>query len=93
MGDEEFSAWQKKFIMWVFVAIVGGNAGTLLNAVNPDIRSDPFTGADGMEHEQRLDVLENHMGLSAFRMQLCESYHTECKNKLEKIEEHIRRHD
>ena len=37
----------KKLVIAALVVLFGGNAGSIIGAFNPDIRHDPFTGADG----------------------------------------------
>ena len=68
MSDDDFAAWQKKLYVWIIVAVVGGNAGTLLNALNPNMRSDSFTGADGALLERRIDTLEADLGVVIYRI-------------------------
>ena len=37
----------KKMVAFALLVLFGGNFSGILNTVNPDIRSDPFTGDDG----------------------------------------------
>ena len=39
----------KKLLIAALVILFGGNAGSIIGAFNPDIRSDPFTGTDGAQ--------------------------------------------
>ena len=48
----------KKLIVAALVIFFGSNAGSFINAVNPNIRSDPFTGTDGNRLEGRIEILE-----------------------------------
>ena len=47
-----------KLIVAALVVLFGSNAGSFINTINPNIRSDPFTGADGIALEDRIDILE-----------------------------------
>lgn len=47
-----------KLIVAALVILLGGNAGSLINTVSPNVRNDPFTGADGVALEDRIDILE-----------------------------------
>ena len=74
---------------WVLAAVIGGNAGTVFNAITPKVRNDPWTGTQGKGHEQRIDSIEAFINLSRYRMAQCESFHTECQKRLDKIERRV----
>ena len=89
MSDDEFSSWQKKLFAGIFVAILGGNAGFLLNKANPDMRNDPFTGREGREMERRLDRIDAEQQKMIYRMLRREEDAKECRDMLQT---HLRRH-
>ena len=68
MDDNEIDKWQKKLLIAVFLAVLGGNAGSFLNAFRTDIRADPFTGTQGQELEHRIDALESQIAVIQFRL-------------------------
>ena len=39
----------KKLVLAALVVLFGSNAGSVVNAVNPNTRADPFTGTEGKE--------------------------------------------
>ena len=52
----------KKYILAALVVIFGGNATGLVNAFNPNIRADPFTGL--MAQQMKTDLRdEMHLHL------------------------------
>ena len=96
MSEEEFSNWQKKLLVAVLVAILGGNTLGFLNMRNPDVRSDPFTGTQGKDlvqaiekMEQRLDRIDSEQVKMIWRMGQVEK---SCNLSTEKLQEHFRRH-
>ena len=62
MTDEQYTE-NRKLVIAVVLAILGGNVGTLLNKTTPDVRNDPFTGT---EARQMVDQLQ-------FRIEQCEA--------------------
>lgn len=48
----------KKLIIAAMVILFGSNAGSFINAINPNVRNDPFTGTRGNGLENRIDALE-----------------------------------
>ena len=84
MSDEDFASWQKKLYAWIVVAVVGGNMGTLLNAFNPGIRSDPFTGTAGAALERRVDTLESEVKLCKYQLEKGTSREHEAIRDLER---------
>lgn len=48
----------KKLLAAALVVIFGGNASGIINAVNPNVRSDPFTGSQGKALAERIHDLE-----------------------------------
>ena len=52
----------KKLVAAALVILFGGNATGLINAYSPDFRADKFTGIEGRELEDRIEILE--MGLA-----------------------------
>ena len=90
MSDEEFSGLQKKLFLWLFVAVLGGNAGVIaINKSNPQSRADPFTGAEGKELERRIDRIDAEQQKMIWRMVTQEADSTECQKT---IQDHLRRH-
>ena len=89
MSDEEFSSWQKKLIAAIVIALVGGNAGFLLNKTTQDARYDPFTGTEGREMEHRIDRVDAIQQTMSFRMAQREEQAKECRKQLDS---HLRRH-
>ena len=69
MSDDEFSAYQRKIVIGIILAIIGGNVGFVLNKANTDVRADPFTGTQGTELERRIDELESRADVFDFRIQ------------------------
>lgn len=67
--DEEFNSWQKKLIAAIFIALVGGNAGFLLNTTTPD--------------ETRIDNIDSIQQIILFRIERQEEWHSECKNTVQ----------
>ena len=47
-----------KFIIAAVVVIFGANTGSLLNAVNPKVRADSFSGTQGTLLTDRVDYIE-----------------------------------
>jgi hypothetical protein len=45
----------KKLIAIALVILLGGNAGSFINALNPNVRSDPFTGTQHLEYAARVE--------------------------------------
>ena len=89
MSDDEFSSWQKKLFAAIIIAILGGNAGFLLNKTTPQARNDPFTGTEGREMEHRLDRVDAIQQTMSFRMAQREEQAKECRQQLDS---HLRRH-
>ena len=89
MPDDELDKLQKKMFAWVLAAVIGGNAGTVFNAITPKVRNDPWTGTQGMVHEQRLDRIESFVELSRWRMVQCEEFHKECQARLIEIDKRL----
>ena len=89
MSDDEFNSWQKKLIAAIIIALVGGNAGFLLNKTSSDGRYDPFTGAEGKEMEHRLDRVDTEQQKMIWRMNQVENC---CDNCREKTQDHYRAH-
>ena len=88
MIDEEFSGIQKKLFLWLFVAVLGGNAGVIaLNKANPESRADPFTGTEGKELERRIDRIDAEQQKMIWRMVNQETAATECRKTLQ---DHLR---
>lgn len=91
MGNNEeqtpFEWTQQKFYVLMFLAVIGGNSGSLMQAVKPETRADPFTGTDGVRMEERIDdrvdllnkhfdnrfdILENRLDRYNHRIELLE---------------------
>jgi hypothetical protein len=89
MSDEEFNSWQKKLVAAIIIALVGGNAGFLLNKTTSDARYDPFTGSEGRAIEHRLDEVYSIQQTMLFRMEQMEDYSAECRIRLR---DHLRQH-
>ena len=84
MSDEEFSGIQKKLFLWLFVAVLGGNAGVIaLNKSAPESRADPFTGQEGKEFERRIDRIDAEQQKMIWRMVNQEAAATECRKNLQ----------
>ena len=74
----------KKMVAFALLVLFGGNFTGILNTVNPDIRSDPFTGEDGerlraeirRECESNLSFLQFQINdIDATDAMLEEKYH------------------
>jgi len=90
MDNEGFSGIQKKLFLWLFVAVLGGNAGVIaLNKANPELRADAFTGQEGKELERRIDTINAEQQKMIWRMLKQEAASTECRKTLQ---DHLRRH-
>ena len=48
----------KKLVAAALVILFGGNATGFINAYSPDFRADKFTGIEGRELEDRIEILE-----------------------------------
>ena len=75
----------KKMVAFALLVLFGGNFTGILNTVNPDIRSDPFTGDDGerlraeirRECEKNLSFLQSQVDdIDATDAILEEKYHS-----------------
>ena len=50
MSENENVSFDKKTLAWFLMVALGGNIGVLsLNRATPEVRSDPFTGAEAEE--------------------------------------------
>lgn len=45
-----------KWIVFIGVAMVTGNLGSLVNAVNPNVRYDPWTGTQQREYADKIEM-------------------------------------
>ena len=89
MSDDEFSSWQKKLVAAIIIALVGGNAGFLLNKSTSEVSYDPFTGTEGRAAEHRVDRIDAEQLKMIWRMQQVEK---QCKDANEAMQEHFRIH-
>ena len=98
MTDEDFNLWQKKVlaIAAVVIAIVSGNAGFFINKITPEVRYDPFTGADGdviietiEKMERRIDRIDSEQQKMIWRMKEVER---RCRATREDIKDHYKGH-
>ena len=90
MSDDDLDAIQKKIFGWVIVAVLGGNAGFILNAVSPETRNDPFTGTEGAAMELRLDRIDAEQQKMIYRMGKIEAWGEKCRDR---VNEHLRNHN
>ena len=70
MGEDE----KTKILYWFIATLIGSvglNQG--INKGFTSVRSDPFTGAEGMYQERRIDKLESTVNNLSWRMQNCEN--------------------
>ena len=89
MSEEEFSSVQKKLIFWIIVAVLGGNAGAMLNLGTSKVRSDPFTGTEAREMQRQLNKVDAIQQTMLHRMQNRERDDREI---LQMLQEHLRGH-
>ena len=89
MSEEEFSGVQKRLIGWILIAVLGGNAGAMLNLGTSKVRSDPFTGSQGRDLQKQLNKIDAIQQTMLHRMQEREREDREL-SKL--VREHLRRH-
>ena len=89
MSEEEFSGVQKKLIGWILIAVLGGNAGAMLNLGTSKVRSDPFTGSEGREMQKQLNKVDAIQQTMLHRMANREREDRELQKMLR---EHLRRH-
>lgn len=48
----------KKLVAFALLVLFGGNFSGILNTINPDIRSDPFTGSEGRDLQRQIDAIK-----------------------------------
>jgi len=89
MSEEEFSGVQKRLIGWILIAVLGGNAGAMLNLGTSKVRSDPFTGTQVRELEHQVNKIDAIQQTMLHRMQRREEQDKELQRL---IENHLRRH-
>ena len=89
MSEEELSTWQKKLFGWVIVAVLGGNAGAMINFNTEKARSDPFTGTQGEELSRDISRINAIQQTMLHRMGIREQDNRDLKQL---IEAHLRRH-
>ena len=69
MGEDE----KTKILYWFIATLIGSvglNQG--ISKVTPSVRSDPFTGTQGILMERRVDKLETELSVLLWRMEHCE---------------------
>jgi hypothetical protein len=86
MSDEE----QKKILWWIIATLLGSvglNQG--INKITPEVRNDPFTGAQGQQMERRLDKIYSVQQTMLYRMSRQEAWRKECRIT---VQDHLRQH-